>query len=192
MRRTATVLALSSLSILLLACGPGETPDEGPRRVENGGLGLVLADLPAGCSVARNEGEDLELTCLREGIPGTVVFEVGEEERGVNLVEAANAQREWFENETGGAFFGNRELVTPGGPAYTARGRYREDGEAIEEIRVLTLHPGESRMLIVRLLYPEGGDEVTKERFDQLLAVVQEIEGLGGGPEGEEVEIPDQ
>ncbi|MDX1632722.1 MAG: hypothetical protein R3234_12705 [Thermoanaerobaculia bacterium] len=192
MRSTPVILALSSLSILFVACGPREARQEGPTRVENTELGLVLADLPARCSVARNEGTALELTCLREGVSGTVLFEVGEEERGINLVEAANAQREWFEARTGGAFFGNRELVTPGGPAYTARGRYTDEGEAIEETRVLTLHPTQSRMLIVRFRYPEAGDQVTKDRFEQLLSVVQEIKGLGGGPEGEDVEIPEQ
>lgn len=184
--RPLTWLALSSLA----ACGTPPAEKATSTRVENPALQIALANVPSDCQVARNEGETLEITCTSHQKTGTVSFEVGPEERGINLVDAANGQRAWFESQPDGRFFGNRELVTPGGPAYTARGRYTKDGVAIEENRILTLHPDGSRMLTIRFQYPEGDSETTKRRFDQLLFVTQEIVGLGGGPEGANVQMP--
>jgi hypothetical protein len=189
---TLRSIPLAGLALLALAsCGEPVTETTAPAtRVENSALRIALASVPSDCEVARNEGEILELACTSQQETGTVRFEVGPEERGINLVEAANGQREWFESRPQGKFFGNRELVTPGGPAYTARGRYAEDGVGTEENRILTLHPSQDRMLTIRFLYPEGDSETSKRRFDQLLFVTQEVEGLGGGPEGESVELP--
>jgi hypothetical protein len=178
---TALHRALPLLLTASLAMACSEEPPAAPGgRVENGELGLALAELPAGCSVQRNEGRELVLACgSRRGTTGEVLFQVGAEPGGVDLPALARGQKEAFEAMPEGKFFGNRELVTPSGPAYTARGRYLEDGKALEEIRILALHPATQKLLVVRSRYPEGDE--TAKRMEQILAIVGEVEAAGGG-----------
>lgn len=177
--RTTTVLILVLASVGLVACDEERSVAPATEPVTNEALGVRFSDLPRACEVTENEGDELELGCdlTDRQTTGTLHVELGEIERSVNLKALATAQKEDFESLPGGEFKGNSELVTPGGPAYTARGRYDEDGEDVEEMRVFTLHPRQNRPLILRFVYPEG--DSTKARIDQLFAVLGELEGVG-------------
>ena len=178
LRRCA--LPLVAAAGLAVACSE-EPPAPVSGPVENAELALTVAALPDDCSVQRNEGRDLVLACAsRRGTTGEVLFQVGTEGETVDLPALARGQKEAFEAMPEGKFHGNRELVTPTGPAYTARGRYVEDGRALEEIRVLALHPANESLLVVRSRYPEG-DESAK-RMEQLLLIVGEVQAPGAAP----------
>ncbi|HVS01205.1 MAG TPA: hypothetical protein VMT16_00400 [Thermoanaerobaculia bacterium] len=177
MTRTACLLPC----LLLLAACRADSP-AAPRRVESPGLAIAIAQLPAACDVLVNRGEQLVLGCRSQrGSEGRLSVEVAPPEAGVDLLDQAKAQKEAFEALPEGRFFGNRELVTPFGTAYTARGRYVEDGQPVEEARILALHPQGDRPITYRFRYPEGDD--TQQRVDQLLLVVGEVEGTGGAVE---------
>ena len=83
--------------------------------------------------------------------------------------------RDWFEQQPDGQYFGNLELGTPTGPAFTARGSYTSGSTPVEELRVFALHPSANRMLRLTYSYPPG---TGKERLMQLAEVLGEIEAL--------------
>jgi hypothetical protein len=167
--------------LLLTACREAIPPPGAPRRLESPALQLAFSDLPQACEVAGHEGDRVALACDLEGSTGELTVEVSEPHR-VNLLEAARNQQQHYEALPGGVFHGNRELVTPQGPAYTARGRYQEAGAPVEEAQVLLLHPLATDSLVtLRLRYPPG-DSVS-DRMEQLMFLAGEIEGLP--PEGE-------
>jgi hypothetical protein len=176
MRRLWWLLPLA----MVLACREPLPPPGTPRRVESPALELAFSDLPRACAVAANEGERLVFACDLEGSRGEVEVEVSAPER-VNLLEAARQQQQHYEGLPEGRFHGNRELVTPLGPAYTARGSYLLDGKRVEEAKVFTLHPFYTNRRVTLLnRYPEG--ESVPERMEQLMFLTGEMEGLGEGP----------
>ncbi len=170
-------LRLGALALLVLAaCSqPAPEPPGEPVRVESTALGLAVAALPAALEVETTEGEILVL----RGPGGSVLtVEAGPEERGgINLVAAARGMKEEYEARPGGEFFGNRELITPGGAAFTARGAWEDDsGQRLEETLVLALHPTANRLLTLTYTYPAADD--SQERVGQLLELVGELEPL--------------
>ncbi|MBZ0113517.1 MAG: hypothetical protein K8J08_13725, partial [Thermoanaerobaculia bacterium] len=93
-RPRTVVLVLASLLLPTLACRkPAPAPSE-PQRIENPTLGFALADIATGCRPGTNEGATLQLLCDLDGVPGTMTFEVGEEERGVNLLQKAKLRKD--------------------------------------------------------------------------------------------------
>ena len=176
--RRRALLALAAAATVTAACS--EEPPAAPQGpVTNTELGITIAALPTDCSVQRNEGRDLVLACgSRQGTTGEILFQAGEDAAGVDLPALARGQKQAFEVMPEGKFHGNRELVTPTGAAYTARGRYVEDGKALEEIRILSLHPATSGLLVVRSRYPEGDE--TAKRMEQVLLVLGEVEAAEG------------
>lgn len=159
-----------------LACRSSEPPPPTVQRVENRDLELAIADLPAPFEVEINSGPDLRLTAPGEGGEGVLTFQVGPESRvGINLLEEAERQKERFEALQDGQFFGNLELVTPIGSAYTARGAHRSDQGMVEEIRVIALHPTAYRRLSLSYVYPPGEGN---ERMQHVAALLGELEGL--------------
>ncbi len=76
-----------------------------------------------------------------------------------------------------GVYLGNRELGTPIGPAYTARGDYAGDEARVQEIWVYTVHPSANRLLTMIYRYPSTDD--APERAAQLMSILGEVEGLG-------------
>lgn len=145
--------------------------------MENPALGLAIASLPRGFEVVRNEGEVLELVAHTEQGSGQLTFHVDTPVLGgVNLVEAVRNQQAAFEGQPDGEFLGRVELMSPLGSAFTARGRYTTDEGPVEETWVFAVHPQGDRLLSLRYRYPAGGD--SKERIDQLLAVLGEVEGI--------------
>ena len=165
-------------ALLLLPAAACQQPEAtGPRPVEDSALGIAFADLPADCQ--EGAGEPLTLDCALDGAPGTVTFEEGVEGES-NLLALANEQKVWFLGKPGGQFAGNRELVTPGGSGYTARGTYEEDGRPVEETRVLVLHPTKDRPLIIRYRYAPVDRKATQGRIDHMLLLVGELGAPGG------------
>lgn len=165
-------------ALLTVACEAPTTSPLVPQRVENPALMVAFSDIPEACEVSLNAGIDLELLCWVEEQEGRVTVVVSDPER-LDLRQSARDQRERFEALPEGVFHGILELVTPTGPAYTARGSYLEAGEALEEVQVHVVHPSEGdRRLTLRYTYPEGDRDRSQVRRDQLLFLVGELEGL--------------
>jgi hypothetical protein len=175
-RRPPLILLLLG-SLAWTACAPKqeESTIRTPERVESESMGIAVADLPADFEVVSNQGPVLELRTVGDSAGGTLVIEVTEElAGGLDLVAAAEAMQEWFEQQPDGQYFGNLELGTPTGPAFTSRGSYRSDQGEVEELRVFALHPSENRMVRMTFSYPPGEGKI---RMQQLVSVLGEIEG---------------
>ena len=103
----------------------------------------------------------------------TLAFEAGPEQlAGINLVEAVNRQKAEIEARPGGQFFGQVQLGSPIGPAYSTRGRYTgDDGRELEELRLFAVHPAGDRLLTLTYRYhPEASD--TKERTAEAMGAL--------------------
>lgn len=171
-------LGIAMIAAFVGACSPPTDEPQVALRVENPALGIAIAEVPSGFTVASNQGEDLILHRTDE--PSVVLsFELASEARGQNLHEALNEALAEFQAMDGGKYYGNVELMGPLGTAFSARGRFEEEGKAIEESRILTLAPVGNRMLILHYRYPEGDRETSRIRMnDELLAVFGEVESL--------------
>ncbi len=174
---TPIVAAVCSLFVVIFGCSqPAQEVVEEPTDVRSASMGLVVAALPPAFTVVSSDGPTIELE--RSDEQGTAQLSIeatGDQPGGINLVAEAEAMKEWFEQQPDGQFFGNLELGTPFGPAFTARGAYAVDGERIEQLRVFALHPAQERMLRLTYSYPPG---TGKERLQQLAEVLGEIEPL--------------
>lgn len=175
-----------ALAATVVHCGKApELEITEPERVENADLGIAIADLPDAFSVIGASGPTLELEATGEAGSGRAVLAAGPEETfGINLVEAVKERKAIFEEAPGGQYFGNRELGTPNGTAFTARGAYDGESGPVEETWVYTIHPTANRLLTITYTYPTGEAEV---RVNQLLLLLGEIEGLAE-PEKEQSE----
>jgi hypothetical protein len=176
-------VVLAPVAILLLVAGcarPASTPSAAAERIESVGMGLAIAALPEPFEVAVNDGERLELTAPEARLSITI----GPEQRaGINLIDEIEARKAWFEQAQGGGYFGNRELMTPIGTAFTARGTYVGANGEVEETWVYGVHPSANRLLTLTYTYPTGQSQ---DRVQELVAVLGEIEGIGfpgGDPE---------
>lgn len=174
-RRLPLPLMLAASMMLPVACGK-EAPPEAVR-VENPVLGIAIASLPEDFEVAGTEGETIELTAAGLNGTGTAVISAGPlTSSNINLVDVTKERKAWFESTPGAVYFGNRELGTPIGTAFTARGTYPTDDGDVEETWVYAIHPGEYRLMTIRFTYPTGE---SKERVEQLMALLGEIEASG-------------
>ena len=182
-RPTPPLSLLLALPLVALACAgpaPEPAPPE-PIRVESPTLGLAIAALPQPFQVAENDGGPLVLEAPGGG---RLVVSVGPEERaGINLIEQVKARKAELEAAPGGVYFGNRELMTPIGTAFTARGAHERDGARVEETWIYAIHPSANRLLTLTYGYPEGESET---RVQELVAVLGEVEGIGFRAEGVE------
>lgn len=179
------MLARAGLIVLLgigcWGCG-GAKPEEStrPSRVENAALGVAVAVVPAGAEVI-NEGERFELALPQAGTaPTRCRIVAGPEVRGVNLVEEVANHKALFEGLEGGEVVGTTELGGPLGPAYLVRGRYLESGALQEEMRILTLHPTQSKTLVLHCTYARADDEDSKARFAAVAGLLGELEAVAG------------
>ena len=168
-------LALALLAVSLAGCGSDRQTPAAAQRVENVELGLAIAALPEAFEMAENMGEILRLTAP-DVDAGNVEITVGPLQLdGINLVEVVKERRTAFEAE--GTYFGNRELMTPYGPAYTTRGELAGPDGAVEVTAVYSLHPdGSDRLMTVTYRYPGGGD--SQARVGELLELLGELEAL--------------
>ena len=171
-----TTLAVAA-AVLFATCAPAPPPDPG---VTNAELGIRLAAVPEGFEVARNDRAVLELRPVGGIVGGTILFTVGPEETGVNLVAAVKAHQARIENLPNGEYQGAQELQGPLGTAYYSRGRYQGGDELEEETVILSQHPSQSRLLEITYRYPAGDDSAA--RVKELIGVLAEVEGTQ--PEG--------
>lgn len=173
-------LCLLSLSYLVLgACGGTEGPPEPdtqaePRRISNARVGIDLVGLPEGFRLVSHEGAEIVLERKPELPPGTAVITAEEPAGNVNLVAAVNEQATAIEERPGGSFQGQTELGSHFGPAYLTRGRWAEEGSEKEEMKLFSLHPESSRLLVITYTYPLTGD--TKDRATQIMDVLASLE----------------
>ena len=177
-RKLAVALAaLPLLAFTLTACGSKEPAPTAAaaERIESPDLGLAIAAMPAAFEVAENAGETLRLAA--PDVDGSSVeITIGPlEMAGINLVEVVKEKRAAFEAD--GLYFGNRELMTPYGPAYTTRGQINGPDGPVEVTSVYSLHPdGSDRLMTVTYEYPGGGD--SQARVGELLELLGELEPL--------------
>lgn len=168
-------LALAGLGIG--ACQSPESEVATPARVENPALNIAIADVPAPFVLDSNQDTVLRFTTGAGEADGLLRFEVGPlSSSPINLVEEVKARRTAFEETEGGRYFGNRELATPHGPAYTARGAIEGSDGVIEEIWIYTIHPSEYRLLTLVYSYPSAEDSA--ERAGQLMSILGEVESV--------------
>lgn len=175
--RAGLLLGLAALAACSKPAPPPAAAPAAPVRVENAALGLVFTALPAGFTVARNEGATLAFDADLKGTAATVAVAVGESEGGaLGLVDRARA---WgAEVQTaGGQFHGGNELVTPFGQAYTVRATV--DGGKVEERRVLMAYPPDpTRLLTMTMRYPPGDPQTARDRLMQLMDLLSSMELL--------------
>lgn len=170
--RTALVLTLAATLLNCARAPEPEAPE--PEKIVNRDLGIAIAALPEPFTVVTASGPTIELEAASEAGAGTLVIAAGEEERfGINLVNAVKERKALFEAAPDGQYFGNRELGTPTGTAFTARGGYTGEGGPVEETWVYAIHPSANRLLTITYTYPPGESET---RVNQLLLLLGEIE----------------
>ena len=146
-----------------------------PDSIRNPQLGMSFTRLPEGFDVAANEGRELRLEANVEGREGTMWVEVGERsDYGIDLVAVVNSQKELYEARPSGEYSGGRQMVTPAGQAYYARGSFDREGARFEETRVFLLHPLENSLVTFHYEYAAGDDSA--ERLPELFSWIGELE----------------
>ena len=177
-RPTLTALALLLLTACRRAAPPTPEPVAGPR-IEKAELGLAISQLPAGMSALPSTGPELLLSAPGSTAGGTIRIQAGPPQTGgINLVEEVRRAQAEFEAKPEGRFLGSREIVAPIGNALWARGHWREGESEREEIRIFALHPGENRLLTIVSTFTAGDAATSRERLDQILTLVGELEAL--------------
>lgn len=190
------VLAALSVALLAAGCGGAGGPEPGAEdgaaapveTIENPALGIGLEGVAAyGFELVANDGDTLRLRRPADGeLPAaTVEYGAGEPQvAGVNLVQAVNGQKVEIEARPDGKFFGQVQLMTQLGNAYSTRGRYTsEDGQEIEETRIFAVHPAGDRLLWATYRYPPtpGG---AKTRSEEAMTAFGLITPLAAGDDG--------
>jgi hypothetical protein len=181
---TTSAVTLALLATLAAGCAAPPPPPEPPpsQRVENPELGIALAAVPEGFRLTGSDAQGIHLERVGE-LAGTARVTAGPVlEGGLNLYDEVNRQKAALEARPNGSFLGQVEIMGPTGNAFSTRGRYTEGGTAMEEIRILGLHPTENRLLSVSYVYAAGGD--SKERVEHAFAVLGEVEAARAEPEG--------
>lgn len=175
MKLLATASLSLALALALLSCAqPPEPPPPPPPGVENAELDIKLASVPEGLRVAANEGRSLRLEPADPAAGGAIWFEVGPEEIGVNLVAAVQDHQQYIEGLPDGTYMGAQELQADFGTAFYSRGRFTEDGAAVEETVIFRIHPRASRLLSIDSRYPAGDDSA--QRVEQLIDLLSYVE----------------
>jgi hypothetical protein len=172
------------------AAGGGEAAPAAPRRIENPQLAIALAGIESsGFELDANDGATLRLTrpAAEGSEAATLTYEAGEAQvAGVNLVDAVNQQKQAVEARPGGQFFGQVQLMSQLGNAYSTRGRYTgEGGGEVEELRLFAVHPAGDRLLSLVYVYPAqpGG---TQARIEEAMAGLGLVEPLDTGAAGDD------
>ena len=170
--RMMIVLALAVAALSCTEAAPPAQTEE--TSVENVELGIRLAAVPEGLAISVNQGGDLELRPTTEGIEGVISFAVGPEQHSVNLVAAVQEHQTRIEALTDGTYMGAQELSGDFGAAFYSRGRFTQEGAAVEETVLLLIHPAAYRLLEITYRYPAAGDSAA--RVEQLIEVLSELE----------------
>jgi hypothetical protein len=148
-----------------------------PPGISNAALGIRLLAMPSGWETVQNDAQGIELRRSVDGGQGRLKITVSAPQSGgVNLVAAVKERQREIEGQ-GGTFFGSKQLKTPFGPAYTARGSYKTVLGEVEELTVFALHPDRGgRMLTLSYTYPAGSE--TSARAQELFDVLAEVDRL--------------
>ncbi|MEE9563119.1 MAG: hypothetical protein V3W50_08625 [Thermoanaerobaculia bacterium] len=175
-------IALALACLVIGACQSPEPQTATSARVENAALNIAITDLPESFVLETNQDTTLRFTTAGGEDDGLLWFEVGPlSSSPINLVEEVKARRTAFEETTGGRYFGNRELATPHGPAYTARGAIETSDGVVEEIWIYTIHPAEYRLVTLVYRYPSAEDSA--DRAAQLMSILGEVESVEASTE---------
>jgi hypothetical protein len=175
MRTTVQGIVQATLALALFSCQAAPPGSSSSARIENPDLGLAIATLPEMFEVETNDTEAFQFRSI-DG-HASLWIEVGSEQTaGINLVEEVKKRRTSFQEAHDGHYFGNRELRTPHGVAFTARGAYSGEQGRVEETWVYTLHPAANRLLTLTYRYPSGSD--SEQRVAELLEFLGEVEAL--------------
>lgn len=167
--------ALAACLVVLFALGSGCSPTPPlPAGISNTTLDLSIGSLGDDWVVGTNQGLTLVIVPADPERHGTIEFVVGPEEVGVNLVAAVEAHRNEIENRPDGVYSGAQELTGPMGTAFYSRGRFMGAGGAVEETRLLSIHPRSSRIVELVYRYPAGDDSST--RVSELIELFAEVE----------------
>ncbi len=174
----APLLALV-LTVLVAGCAgsPGQESSSSKKRirVENPALGLAIGAILPSLDLVTNEGETLRLK-HKEG-EGEIWLEVSTPEvGGLNLVAMVQQSKVAYESLEEGKFYGQAELGTQFGSAYTVRGSFARDGEAVEERRIFSLHPDGRQIITMIYAYPTGNN--SRARTNEMLELFSELESL--------------
>lgn len=156
-------------------------PEPAAVRVEHPASGLAVAALPRALRLVSADGALLELAPTDAARGGRFTVAAGPPEPGgINLVELTRTAGAELAARPEGSFLGQREMIAPWGPAFSARGTYLENGERREELRIFTLHPDRSvdRLVTLTYVYPAGDREESGARFNEGLLVLGELEPL--------------
>jgi hypothetical protein len=173
--RASTAPACIVLVAAVLSCNPpAPTPPPAPTDIANAELGIRLATLPEGLTVAVNQGATLELRPLDPAAGGAIRFFAGPEEHGVNLVAAVQEHQRRIESLPDGAYLGAQELQAEFGTAFYSRGRFSDEGAAVEETIIVLIHPAGGRRLTLVSTYPAAEDSAA--RVEQLIDVLGYLE----------------
>lgn len=192
-----SLIPMGALVLMVLAastaCRQAEPPvaQNAPQRVDNPGVGISLADVPDGFRLVSNEGDRIVLE--RASQPGSQtqadsgrveITATEPKKSGANLVAAVNDQKTEIEGRPEGKFEGQVELASHLGTAYLTRGRWTENGKEMEEMRLFSLHPEGTRMLVITYTYAVSGD--TRDRANQAMDILSEVEAPGSTEQGAE------
>jgi hypothetical protein len=167
-----TCLVVTALG--LAACAPQE--QQAPGEVVNQALGIRLAPLPPGFVVSTNQGPVLELSLAGQDDGGVISFEVGPEDSSPNLIAAMSANQRRIQSLPKGDYKGGQELQGPLGTAFYSRGLYDDGSGLVEETRIFTVHPNESKILTLVYRYPAAAD--SSVRVTQLLEIFALVDGI--------------
>lgn len=182
--------ALLLLYICLIGCGGAEETADAPRGpvVELPAINLAFDALPAGFVVGSSSADTVELVPSDPEANGRMWVEAGEiSDFGIDLVQVVTDQTEAYAQFDNSEYFGGRKLViAAAGEAYYVRGRYDENGERREELRLFLVHPSENRLVSLHYAYPAGDDSA--DRVQELFALAGELAVLdvGAAPPAEE------
>jgi hypothetical protein len=157
-----TLLVLS-LAGCRKAAPPPTAPSPAPA-LQSTTLKVEVTTLPAGFIVATSPADALRLTSPDGGV---MTITRGS---GTDLPAAVRGEETRITGLPGGRFIGSIELLCQFGRAYLTRGRYPKD----EEIRIFLVAAG--RPLVLSYTYPATGSR--RERLDQILAVLQNLQSL--------------
>jgi hypothetical protein len=181
-QRSLTTTLLISLLLGACSSAPEAPPAPGDTSFDAPAVLLHLATTPEVFEVETNDAETLTMTA--PGLPGpsTVTVTLGElVEGGINIYEAVEEQLASFTELPEGASFGQTQLMADLGLAFMLRGRYQVEGNPVEELRIILVHPVGNRLLSAAYVYPLGDD--TSERGQQLMELFGEMSSLA--PAGE-------
>lgn len=194
-RPALLVLTLAWIALPLVSCGPAPPAEEASGASDEvvvaTGLGVQLAGVPAGFEVVAEpdgEGDALVLEATGAEQDGRIEITASPvRDAGINLHDEVWSDKDRIEALPEGRYFGQNEIGgSPLGTAFASRGRYLDaEGQRLEERRVLSLHPTANRVLYLSYVYtPQPGEE-SSGRLQDLFAVMERLEPIGGSGDGE-------